>query len=112
MDFFLNTALLIIKNNILYTKHLYIQIETKIELHIACALWKWRNNRVVTILSTNTQPHDLAIVQCREHNGTRVNVQCPTEMVHYQDLYIYNFFPLFVAAIANSFILHTHTLLQ
>ena len=90
---------------------------------------------MVTILSTNTQPHDLAIVQCREHNGTRVNVQCPTEMVHYQDfmgmvdrnyqlrqyynvrlkcrnflkIYIYNFFPLFVAAIANSFILHTHT---
>ena len=40
---------------------------------------------MVTILSTNAQPHDLAIVQCREHNGTRVNVQCPTAMVHYQD---------------------------
>ena len=40
---------------------------------------------MVTILSTNAQPHDLAIVQCREHNGTRVNVQCPAAMVHYQD---------------------------
>ena len=40
---------------------------------------------MVTILSTNAQPHDLAIVQCREHNWTRVNVQCPAAMVHYQD---------------------------
>ena len=40
---------------------------------------------MVTILSINAQPHDLAIVQCREHNRTRVNVQCPAAMVHYQD---------------------------
>ena len=39
---------------------------------------------MVTILSTNVQPHDLALVQCREHNGTRVNVHCPAAMVHYQ----------------------------
>ena len=44
----------------------------------------WRDNRVVTILSTNAQPHDLAIVERREHNGTRVNVQCPAAMPYYQ----------------------------
>ena len=87
--------------------------------------------RVVTILSTNAQPHDLAIVQRREHNGTSVNVQCPAAMAYYQafmggvdrndqlrqyyhvqlkcrKFYRYIFLFLFEAAIANSFILHTH----
>ena len=91
----------------------------------------WRDNRVVTILSTNAQPHDVAIVQRREHNGTRVNVQCPAAMAHYQafiggvdrndqlrqyyhvrlkcrKFYRYIFWFLFEAAIVNSIILHTH----
>ena len=91
----------------------------------------WRDNRVVTILSTSAQPHELGMVQRREHNGTRVNVQCPAALAHYQafmggvdkndqlrqyyhvglkcrKFYKYIFWFTFEAAIVNSYILHTH----
>ena len=91
----------------------------------------WRDNRVVTILSTSAQPHELGMVQRREHNGTRVNVQCPAALAHYQafmggvdknhqlrqyyhvrlkrrKFYKYIFWFTFEAAIVKSYILHTH----
>ena len=43
----------------------------------------WRDNRVVTVLSTNTQPQQQAVVQRRENDGSRIDVQCPAVMAMY-----------------------------
>ena len=43
----------------------------------------WRDNRVVTVLSTNTQPQQIDTVQRREQDGSRTNVSCPAAMALY-----------------------------
>ena len=91
----------------------------------------WRNNRVVTVLSTNTQPQQHDIIQRREHDGTRSDVPCPVAMALYNmymggvdrndqfrqyyhvrlkchKFYRYVFWFFFEVAVANAHILHTH----
>ena len=101
----------------------------------------WRDNRVVTVLSTNSQPHEEEVVQRRQHNGSKVDVRCPSAVAKYgrymggvdrndqlrqyyqvrtkcHKFYKYIFWFLFEAAQANSYILHsnftsaTHQLLK
>ena len=43
----------------------------------------WKDNRVVTLLSTNAQPQNHSTVQCRQRDGSRRDVPCPEAM----DLY-------------------------
>ena len=43
----------------------------------------WRDNRVVTVLSTNAQPQEQEVVQRRD-DGHRVDVPCPEAMPLYQ----------------------------
>ena len=91
----------------------------------------WRDNRVVTVLSTNTQPQQHDIVQRHEHDGTRSDVPCPVAMALYNmymggvdrndqfrqyyhvrlkchKFYRYLFWFFFEVAVANAHILHTH----
>ena len=91
----------------------------------------WRDNRVVTVLSTNAQPQEQEIVERHENDGHRVDVPCPAAMALYQmymggvdrndqlrqyyhvrlkchKFYRYIFWFLFEAAVANAYILHTH----
>ena len=44
----------------------------------------WRDNRVVTVLSTNSQPHEEEVVQRRQRDGTKVDVRCPAALAKYQ----------------------------
>ena len=44
----------------------------------------WRDNRGVTVLSTNAQPQEEDVVQRRQHNGSRVDVRCPSALAKYQ----------------------------
>ena len=88
----------------------------------------WRDNRVVTLLSTNTQPDEREVIQRRQPVGSRVDVPCPTAVARYQrymggvdrndqlrqyysvrtKLYKYIFWFLFEASITNAYILHTN----
>ena len=43
----------------------------------------WLDNRVVTVLSTNAQPHERDVVQRRQHDRSRVDVGCPTAVALY-----------------------------
>ena len=43
----------------------------------------WRDNRVVTLLSTNAQPQEQSTVQRREHDGSRSDVPCLAAMELY-----------------------------
>ena len=86
---------------------------------------------MVTVLSTNSQPHEEDVVQRRQHNGSRMNVRCPSALAKYQQFmggvdrndqlrqyyqvptkcrkfYRYIFWFLFEAAVTNSFILHSN----
>ena len=89
----------------------------------------WRDNRVVTLLSTNSQPQNQSTVQRRERDGTRTNVPCPEAMDLYnrymggvdkndqlrqyyhvrlksRKVYKYIFWFLFEVCMANTYILH------
>ena len=55
----------------------------------------WRDNRVVTLLSTNSQPQNQSTVQRQQHDGTRSSIP-------------YIFWCLFEVCLANSYILHKH----
>ena len=91
----------------------------------------WRDNRVVTVLSTNTQPQQIDTVQRREQDGSRINISCPAAMALYNSymggvdkndqlrqyyhvrlkcrkFYRYIFWFLFEVAVANAHILRTH----
>ena len=83
---------------------------------------------MVTVLSTNSQPYEEDVVQQRQHNGSRMNVRCPSALAKYQQFmggvdrndqlrqyyqvprkfYRYIFCFLFEAAVTNSFILHSN----
>ena len=90
----------------------------------------WRDNRVVTLLSTNAQPQQSDSVQRRESDGTRRSVPCPAAMALYntymggvdrndqlrgyyhvrmkcRKFYRYIFWFLFEVSIANAHILHS-----
>ena len=91
----------------------------------------WRDNRVVTLLSTNAQPLSHSTVQHRQHDGSRRDVPCPEAMVLYnrymggidrnnwlrqyyhfrlksRKFYGYIFWFLFEVCLANAHILHQH----
>ena len=91
----------------------------------------WRDNRVVTILSTNAHPDQQDVVQRRQRNGSRVDVRCPSSVSLYQKymggvdrndqlrqyyavrtkcrkFYKYLFWFLFESSQANSYILHSN----
>ena len=88
----------------------------------------WRDKRVVTVLSTNSQPHEEDVVQRRQHNGSRMNLRCPSKYQQFmggvdrndqlrqyyhvptksRKFYRYIFWFLFEAAVTNSFILHSN----
>ena len=91
----------------------------------------WRDNRVVTVLSTNSQPHEEEVVQRRQRDGTKVDVRCPAALAKYQQFmggvdrndqlrqyytvptkcrkfYKYIFWFLFEASITNAHILHSN----
>ena len=92
----------------------------------------WRDNRVVTLLSTNTQPHEQDTVQWRQQDGSRITVCCPSAVAKYQQFmggvdrnnqlrpnyavptkcrkfYRYIFWFLFKVAVTNSYILHSNS---
>lgn len=91
----------------------------------------WRDNRVVTLLSTNTQPHEEETVQRKQQDGSRITVCCPSAVAKYQQFmggvdsnnqhrqyyavptkchkfYRYIFWFLFEVAVTNSYILHSN----
>ena len=91
----------------------------------------WRDNRVVSLLSTNAQPQQQDLVQRHEHDGRRVYVPCPAAMALYnaymvgvdrndqlrqyyhvrlkwQKMYRYLFWFIFEVVTANAHILFTH----
>lgn len=82
---------------------------------------------MVTVLSTNTQPHEQEVVQRRQRDGGKVAVRCPSAVAKYQQFmggvdrcdqlrqyskcrkfYKYIFWFLFEAAVTNSYILYSH----
>ena len=91
----------------------------------------WRDNRAVTLLSTNAQPDEEKTVLRRQRDCSRVEVRCPAPMALYQKymggvdrndqlrqyyhvrmkchkFYRYIFWFLFESAVTNAYILHTH----
>ena len=91
----------------------------------------WRDNRVVTLLSTNAQPQQCDSVQRKEGDGTRRSVPCPAPMALYntymggvdrndqlrgyyhvrmkcRKFYRYIFWFLFEVSITNAYILHSN----
>ena len=91
----------------------------------------WRDNRVVTILSTNAQPHLQDVVQRRQRNSSRVDVPCPVSVAMYQKymggvdrndqlrqyytvrkkcrkFYKYILWFLFEASLTNSYVLYSN----
>ena len=91
----------------------------------------WRDNKVVTLLSSNAQPQQHSTVQRREYTGNRTDVHCPLAMDLYnrymggvdkndqlrqyyhvrlksRKFYRYIFWFLFEVAFANAHILHTN----
>ena len=43
----------------------------------------WRDNKVVTLMSTSTQPGEIGSVMCRQRDGTRTSVTCPKSIIDY-----------------------------
>ena len=91
----------------------------------------WLDRKVVTVMSSNTQPTDTGTVQRRIHDRTRISVPCPHSILLYNNFmggvdradqlrgyyscryksrkfYKYVFFFLLDVAITNAFILHKH----
>ena len=91
----------------------------------------WKDNKVVTVLNTNTQPSAVGIVLRRQKDGSRVSVCCPQSVILYNEcmgavdhgdqlrgyyscrtksrkfyIYIYHF--LLNVTITNGFILYKH----
>ena len=89
----------------------------------------WRDNKVVTVLSTTSQPDASGTVLRRQKDGSRVTVNCPQSIIHYNKymggvdhgdqlrgnyscrtkswkFYKYIFYFLFDVAITNAYILY------
>ena len=43
----------------------------------------WRDNKVVTLMSTSTQPGEIGSVMCRQRDGTCTSVTCPKSITDY-----------------------------
>ena len=92
----------------------------------------WLHNQPVTVLSSNCQP-EVTVVQRKQKDGTRVEIDCPTAIVSYskfmagvdqgeqlrqyyhvrsksRKMYKYIFWFMFDMSITNSFILYRHFL--
>ena len=91
----------------------------------------WRDNRVVTLLSTNAQPQQQSSVLRRLQDGSRTNIPCPEALELYnmhmggvdkndqlrqyyhvhlksRKFYRYIFWFLFEVCMTNTYILHQH----
>ena len=89
----------------------------------------WMDNKVVSILSTNTQPAECGIIGRKQRNGQKIDVPCPNSIMAYTENmggvdrndqlrqyymvrlksrknYKYIFWYLFDLAITNSYILY------
>ena len=89
----------------------------------------WKDNKVVTVMSTTSQPSATGTVLRRQRDGTRVSVPCPEAILTYnrnmggvdrgdqlrgyyncrvksRKFYKYIFYFLFDVAITNAFILY------
>lgn len=89
----------------------------------------WKDNKVVTVMSTTSQPSATGTVLRRQRDGTRVSVPCPEAILTYnrnmggvhrgdqlrgyyncrvksRRFYKYIFYFLFDVAITNAFILY------
>ena len=43
----------------------------------------WKDNKIVTVMSTNTQPTATGTVQRKKHDGTRITLRCPESIILY-----------------------------
>ena len=91
----------------------------------------WKDRKVVTVLSTNTQPTATGTVLRRQKDGSRVPVPCPEAIISYNEFmggvdrgdqlrgyyscrtksrkfYKYIFYFLLDVAITNAFVLYKH----
>ena len=91
----------------------------------------WMDNKVVSVLSTNTQPSAKGSVVRKQKDGTRISVPCPEAIIVYNShmggvdrgdqlrgyyncrtrsrkFYKYIFYFLFDVSITNAFILYKH----
>ena len=89
----------------------------------------WRDNKVITVLSTNSQPDVPGTVLRRQKDGSKVTVDCPQSIIHYNKymggvdrgdqlhgyyscrtrswkFYKYIFYFLFDVAVTNAYILY------
>lgn len=92
----------------------------------------WKDRKVVTVLSTNTQPTDNGAVLRKQQDGTRISVPCPQAIISYNEFmggvdrgdqlrgyygcrmksrkfYKYIFYFLLDVTITNAFILYNYT---
>ena len=92
----------------------------------------WKDRKVVTVLSTNTQPTDNGAVLRKQQDGTRISVPCPQAIINYNEFmggvdrgdqlrgyygcrmksrkfYKYIFYFLLDVTITNAFILYNYT---
>ena len=92
----------------------------------------WKDRKVVTVLSTNTQPTDNGAVLRKQQDGTRISVPCPRAIISYNEFmggvdrgdqlrgyygcrmksrkfYKYIFYFLLDVTITNAFILYNYT---
>ena len=91
----------------------------------------WKDRKVVTVLSTNTQPTATGTVLRRQKDGSRIPVPCPEAIISYNEFmggvdrgdqlrgyyscrtksrkfYKYIFYFLLDVAITNAFVLYKH----
>ena len=91
----------------------------------------WKDRKVVTVLSTNTQPTGTGTVLRRQKDGSRIPVPCPEAIISYNEFmggvdrgdqlrgyyscrtksrkfYKYIFYFLLDVAITNAFVLYKH----
>ena len=91
----------------------------------------WKDNKILTVLSTTSQPAASGTVLRRQKDGTREPVSCPDNIIHYnkymggvdrgdqlrgyylcrtksRKFYKYIFYFLFDVAVTNAYILYKH----
>ena len=110
---------------------LYLRGDSQIMQRDGIMATLWKDNRVVTVLSSNSQPNEEDVVQRWQRDGSKVDVRCPAALAKYQQFmggvdrngqlrqyymvptkchkfYKYIFWFLFEASITNSYILHSN----
>ena len=89
----------------------------------------WMDNKVVSLLSTNSQPAECATIGRKQTNGTKIDIPCPIQVIRYTEnmvgvdrndqlrqyymvrlksrkYYKYIFWYLFELAVTNSYIVY------